>query len=591
MSSADQDDAASAAASPGAEGAGAMPLNIRAPGAGSSSRNSSGASGAGSGVAAARSLSALGRTPMYTKPFDDDEHAVMMRLRKGVVQCFVSGVKNNWVQPWSKAAPQTWAGSGFIVSLERRLIVTNAHVVQFAATLQLRIDGEYDKHEASILAVNHQVDLAIVTVKSDAFWRGAVALPIGDDPRLQAHVDVVGYPKGGTGISITSGVVSRIDWNVYSHGMASNLCITVDAAINAGNSGGPAISKNKVCGVSFQGLSDADNIGYLIPASVLKRVLEDYSAQSEAATAAAPAAAASPASREGLALKGFAHFAPKFQTMEAAALRKASLLAEGESGVLIYDVPRVSNLLGVLEKADVLVAVDGEKVSNDGRVKRGDNSPMDFRVCVTLKLVGEKVRYTIVRNGEKRDVEAAAERVPQLTPATWYGPTQFSIFAGLVFVPATDAAEYPIMHAPYSLGRYHEAGFKHEHQHQQLPVLVTILPHSIMIGYEPKVFDPFSPLLSVDGTNVLSLADVHRLCAASAGPFTTFVFAGGRRIVLPTAEGRAATAELMKEHRITHEASSDIIAATAAHHGAHAPAAEGTAPAPAAAAAETAAAP
>jgi hypothetical protein len=66
---------------------------------------------------------------------------------------------------------------------------------------------------------------------------------------------------------------------------------------------------------------------------------------------------------------------------------------------------------------------------------------------------------------------------------------------------------------------------------------------------------------AVDDVDVLCLADVYRLTKASAGPFTTFRFAGGRRIVLPTAEGRAATLELMKEHRITHEASSDVLAA------------------------------
>ena len=303
---------------------------------------------------------------------------------------------------------------------------------------------------------------------------------------------------------------------------------------------------------------------------MLKRVLEDFAsaeaaaaaaASTSAATAAAAGAPAPPPGREGLALKGFATFSCRFQTMENAALRKALFLADGDSGVLIYRVPRVSNLHGVLEENDVLVAVDGEKISNDGRIKRGDNSPTDFRVCVTMKLCGERIRYSIVRKGVKAEVEVAAEREPELTPATWYGSTTYTIFAGLVFVPATDAVEWPVMHAPSSRTAFGEAGRKHEHAHQQLPTLVTILPHSVMLGYEARVFTALEPLLAVDDVDVLCLADVYRLTKASAGPFTTCRVAGGRRIVLPTAEGRAATLELMNEHRITHEASSDVLAA------------------------------
>jgi len=361
--------------------------------------------------------------------------------------------------------------------------------------------------------------------------------------------------------------------------------VTVDAAINGGNSGGPAISKGKVCGVSFQGLRDAQSVGYIIPSSVLRRTIEDFTASEASAAVAAAATAASasaagaaavaPAevataaplrsSRKGVKLRGFATFAPSFQTMENEALRRANGLDEaGASGVLLYAVPRVSNLRGVLEEGDVLVAVDGERISNDGRVKRGENSPMDFRVCVTMKLVGEPICYSIVRAGQRREVEAAAERAPELTPAVWYGPAQYCIFAGLVFIPATDACEFPIMHAPYSKSRFLEAGRRHEHARQQLPVLVSLLPHSVLLGYERREYDVFSPLLTVDGEDVLCLADVHRLCRASKGPYTTFRFARGRCIVLPTAEGRAATAELMHEHRIASDASDDIVAATGA---------------------------
>ena len=82
-------------------------------------------------------------------------------------------------------APSAIYGSGFIVSVKRRLVVTNAHVVSFASTFQVRKDGDFNKYEAKILAASHQVDLAVVTVEDDDFWKGAIELEIGVSPRMQ----------------------------------------------------------------------------------------------------------------------------------------------------------------------------------------------------------------------------------------------------------------------------------------------------------------------------------------------------------------------------------------------------------------------
>ncbi len=61
----------------------------------------------------------------------------------------------------------------------------------------------------------------------EKFWEGSFELPLGDQPpRLQQEVDVVGYPMGGDGISITSGVVSRVDCSLYTHGHSKNLIVS-----------------------------------------------------------------------------------------------------------------------------------------------------------------------------------------------------------------------------------------------------------------------------------------------------------------------------------------------------------------------------
>lgn len=63
------------------------------------------------------------------------------------------------------------------------------------------------------------------------------------------------YPIGGETLSVTSGVVSRIEVTSYVHGTAELLGIQTDSAINSGNSGGPAFNGRGQCvGIAFQSL-------------------------------------------------------------------------------------------------------------------------------------------------------------------------------------------------------------------------------------------------------------------------------------------------------------------------------------------------
>ena len=154
---------------------------------------------------------------------------------------FNNSARPSFGQPWTRSAPRSTTGSGFVYNVEQKLLITNAHVISFGCTILVRKDGDNDKYEAVILTAAHQVDIAILTVLDDNFWKGACTLPLGTLPRFQQAVDVIGYPMGGSTISISSGVVSRIDWTNYCHSFEPNLCIQVDAAINAGNSGMSAV--------------------------------------------------------------------------------------------------------------------------------------------------------------------------------------------------------------------------------------------------------------------------------------------------------------------------------------------------------------
>lgn len=141
------------------------------------------------------------------------------------------------------------------------MVLTAAHVIADATFLQVQLAGQPDKVTARVLAVAHETDLALVEVPARIF-EGVAPLtvaPLNALPALRDKVYVLGFPTGGDDLSITEGVVSRVEVQSYSHSHARALAITVDAAVNSGNSGGPVISEDSglIVGIAFQGYAGA----------------------------------------------------------------------------------------------------------------------------------------------------------------------------------------------------------------------------------------------------------------------------------------------------------------------------------------------
>lgn len=136
--------------------------------------------------------------------------------------------------------------------------------MQYGSIIQLRKRGDDTKWVAELLAYGPECDLAVLTVRDERFWEGLQPIEFGELPALLDDVSVVGYPIGGESLSVTAGVVSRIELQEYAQGGETLLAIQIDAAINSGNSGGPVINEDdQLVGVAFQSLAtlDSENIG------------------------------------------------------------------------------------------------------------------------------------------------------------------------------------------------------------------------------------------------------------------------------------------------------------------------------------------
>ncbi len=119
------------------------------------------------------------------------------------------------------------------------------------------------------------MDLALLELDDARLMDGRVGLKLrAGIPRLKQMVNVYGYPLGGDQQAVTEGIVSRIEYAAFAAG-TSGLRIQIDAALNPGNSGGPAIEEGEVLGIVFSRINEAENIGYLIPTEEVQRFLTD----------------------------------------------------------------------------------------------------------------------------------------------------------------------------------------------------------------------------------------------------------------------------------------------------------------------------
>ncbi len=177
--------------------------------------------------------------------------AVMLpRMEKSLVMIRSVSQAIDPATPWKNRSMSQGIGTGFIIEGHR--ILTNAHNVSDVKYVEVKKQDQAQRWPAIVMYVAHDCDLAMLTVLDKAFFEGTLPLELGELPENHSTVQTYGFPVGGRQISVTEGVVSRVEHDVYSHTQAdSHLVVQTDAAINPGNSGGPVMQDGKVVGVAI----------------------------------------------------------------------------------------------------------------------------------------------------------------------------------------------------------------------------------------------------------------------------------------------------------------------------------------------------
>ncbi|KAJ6390540.1 hypothetical protein OIU77_024699 [Salix suchowensis] len=455
-----------------------------------------------------------------------------------VVKVYCTHTEPDYSLPWQKQRQYTSTGSAFMIGNGK--LLTNAHCVEHHTQVKVKRRGDDTKYVAKVLARGVDCDIALLSVESEQFWEGAEPLEFGCLPRLQDAVTVVGYPLGGDTISVTKGVVSRIEVTSYAHGSSDLLGIQIDAAINPGNSGGPAFSDQGECiGVAFQVYrsEEVENIGYVIPTAVVSHFLNDYEKNGR--------------------YTGFPSLGVLLQKLENPALR-ACLQVHSNEGVLVRRVEPTSDANRVLKEGDVIVSFDDVNVGCEGTVPFRSNERIAFRYLISQKFAGDVAELGIIRAGSFMKVKVVLNPRVHLVPYhVDGGQPSYLIIAGLVFTPLSEPlieeeCEDSIGLKLLAKSRYSLARFKGE----QIVILSQVLANEVNFGYEEM---SNQQVLKLNGTPIKNIRHLAHLVDSCKNKYFVFEFEDNYVVVLEREAASASSFHVLKDYGIPSERSSDLL--------------------------------
>ena len=260
-------------------------------------------------------------------------------------------------------------GSGFIIN-EEGYILTNYHVIQGAQEISVTLSNDVTT-TAQVVNYDENQDVAMIKITDESVEIPAT-VELGDSDALQPGEEVIAI---GTPLStelsstVTKGIISATSRSVaVESGVTMNL-IQTDAAINAGNSGGPLVNtKGEVVGINSSKISGeaVEGIGFSIPINDIKDKIESLS-------------------------KPILNLGISVRTIDEALSKQLNM----EQGLYVVEVTEFSSAEKAgLKAGDIIVKADGNRITTFD----------EFKAVKNGKEEGDERSLEVIRNGESKTI-------------------------------------------------------------------------------------------------------------------------------------------------------------------------------------------
>jgi len=454
-------------------------------------------------------------------------------IENSVIKIYTTQSAPDYFTPWRLLTPRQSSGSGSVI--EGNQILTNAHVVANASYVQAQKHNDPQRYLARVTFVSHEADLAIITVDDPSFFTDLQPLSIGLLPEPLQEVSVYGYPIGGKSLSITKGILSRVEQQIYAHAGAYLLAGQIDAAINPGNSGGPVIVDHEIVGVVMQANSGgrAENLGYFVPPSITQHVLKDSSDDVN---------------------DGFPDLGFRTQALDSPAAKAAYGLQKGQDGVLIIKIFEGSPAAEVFMEDDVILSIDDFDIAEDGTIRLSEDLITDYKHAIDMHHIGEEIHVRYSRDGIERSTELRAEKALDnysLVKGEQFDRTpQYYIYGGVLFVPlnmnlikrwGSDWSRS----APVSLLQMRSEWSSPDRE--EVVVALQVMAADVNLGYHDWrnwVVE------SVNGRSIKNFSEFANLLESNSKDNVVFENKNGYQMVINHSEAIESEASILQQYRI-----------------------------------------
>ncbi|GAA0421147.1 PDZ domain-containing protein [Agaribacter marinus] len=302
----------------------------------------------------------------------------------------VVGVINMQQQSVWTESQEAGTGSGIIYKKEngKAYIITNQHVVAGAKEVEIALNYEEERLNATVLGTDELTDLAVLEVDGDKITTVA-NMGSSKDLKVGETVVAIGNPLGMEfANTVTKGVVSGlnrsidIDTNGDRQPDWVTEVIQTDAAINPGNSGGALVNENgAVIGINSMKIArqEVEGIGFAIPVDTALPILEQLEKDGEIKRPLI-----------GISTAALSQVPPQYRS-------EIALPEDVKGGMVVADVQNGSAAdKAGLQQFDVITKINGNEIT----------SILELRQFLySDATVGEKVEIEYYRGGKKQTVE------------------------------------------------------------------------------------------------------------------------------------------------------------------------------------------
>jgi S1-C subfamily serine protease len=467
---------------------------------------------------------------LSTRVWGDDEI-----LRKSVVKVFTTTQNIDYYEPWKPGAQIPLQGCGAIIP--GHFILTTAHLVNKGNYIEVQKFGEAKRYVAKVEQVGYDLDLALLSVDDPDFFTGTQPVVFGDLPN---HGDKL-LIQGGDELSIKEDSVSNMEMVLGNEGGRLMPAILTDGPIDGSNNGCPVFSGGKFVGIPFDCIGKPDKTGSIIPINVIQRFFK--------------------AIQGGRAYDGLPDLGFYTEDLENPSLRDYFKISSKQSGEIITKIFKDGSADGILNEGDVLTAIDGHSVDDEGYI----NLPKIGRVpecyLATFYLMGEKMSLEILRDGKPLKIQMPLKPVSQLLTDRQDArhPTYF-VMAGFVFVPLTvnyfSTASWDSFKPELQDVFFH--GLRSDQQ-KQVILISHVLPHEINKGYD-KLTNVV--VEKINGRPITEMKDVLEAFDHPLDGFDVMDIDDhdwfGSTIVIDAAKAKQATDEINQTFKILSDRSQDL---------------------------------